>query len=47
LKDQNDEYGAGVKVMSMKDNAEAFAAVEAGKSQGWISDDTNLYATRA
>jgi glutamate/aspartate transport system substrate-binding protein len=47
LKDQNDKYGAGIKVISMKDNAEAFAAVEAGKSQGWISDDTILYATRA
>jgi ABC-type amino acid transport substrate-binding protein len=47
LKDQNEKFGAGIKIMSMKDNAEAFAAVEAGKSQGWISDDTILYATRA
>ncbi len=47
LKEQNEKFGANISVVALKDNAEAFAAVDAGKAKGWLTDDTILYATRA
>jgi ABC-type amino acid transport substrate-binding protein len=47
LKFQNEKYGANILIVTVKDNAEAFAAVQSGKAQGWMNDDTVLYASRA
>ncbi len=47
LKAQNEKYGANILIVTVKDNAEAFAAVQSGKTQGWMNDDTVLYANRA
>jgi glutamate/aspartate transport system substrate-binding protein len=47
LKSLNAKLGLNMSILAVRENDQAFAAVEAGKADAWAGDDAVLYATAA
>jgi glutamate/aspartate transport system substrate-binding protein len=47
IKSMNVKERMGIAILSVEDNAQAFAAVETGKADAWAGDDAVLYAMAA
>jgi len=47
LKSLNGKLGLNMNILPVRENDQAFAAVEAGKADAWAGDDAVLYATAA
>jgi glutamate/aspartate transport system substrate-binding protein len=47
LKSLNTKLGLNMSILAVRENDQAFAAVESGKADAWAGDDAVLYATAA